>query len=407
MHDFQAVKPHEVESRKDSFKSGHGSHASKEVDESKSKNTSHMSTRSLQSYACAILHYMRNSFMVFSIKAHSKYALGVFLIVSVAFIWVAASACIKYILGDLNYNKPYFLTFFNTFGFSFWNLGYLFSKKWQMKYVTAKQNIQRTFERDETNAGDVEKATRLSVNTDTEVVKNPYSMKKLFIATAIFCPLWFIANTLFNFSLSCTSVSTNTILSSSSSVWTLFLSYFVLNQSIRPLHVFAVCLSVGGSVLVCLASRTADSTSTWVGISAAAIAAAFYAAYTVALKRVLPDDECYSMGMVFGMLGILNSVVFWPGFFILHMTGLEVFEVPPRQTLLPLVLNAIIGTNLSEVLWAKGVILTSPLVATLGLSLTTPMAMIFDLFIKHHSFSLMYVMGAIIVTAGFTLCNLQ
>ena len=353
-----------------------------------------------RSMAIAISRDIRASLRNFLIASHSKYAFGVTLIVSVAFIWVAASVCIKYILGDLNYNKPYFLTYFNTFTFTAWNIRYLISSK-------RPDSDQGGTKLAEKLRADCELGETIPVKQLRDAKKDMYGVKKLFIATAIFCPLWFIANTLFNFSLSCTSVSTNTILSSSSSVWTLFLSYILLSQPVGVLHILAVGLSIGGSILVCLASQTADASSTWLGISAAALAAAFYAAYTVALKKLLPDEDRYSMGMVFGMLGILNSVVFWPGFFILHYTGLEVFEIPPRQTIAPLVLNALVGTSLSEMLWAKGVILTSPLVATLGLSLTTPIAMIFDFFIKHQSFSFPYVSGAIIVTAGFTLCNLQ
>uniref|UniRef100_A0A7S4PCB2 EamA domain-containing protein n=1 Tax=Paramoeba aestuarina TaxID=180227 RepID=A0A7S4PCB2_9EUKA len=337
-----------------------------------------------------------------SLKRHSKYSFGVFLIVCVAFIWVAASQWIQYIFGNLQYSKPYFLTFFNTFGFSFWNFGYLFSGKWRKRFSSA------LFQRGESKSTS-KKETIVSAETASfEQTATEYSMTKLLIATCLFCPLWFIANTLFNYSLSCVSVSTNTILSSSSSVWTLFLSYLMFQQNIKPMHIIAVAFSVSGSILVGIASSSPKApASSVIGIFATVLSAAFYAGYTTALKKMLPDEEKYSMSMVFGILGVVNTVVFWPGFVILHMTGLEVFEIPPRHTLWPLAVNALIGTNLSDVLWAKGVVLTSPLVATLGLSLTIPMAMILDIFLKSHSFSFMYISGAIVVTAGFTLCNLQ
>ncbi|KNH07657.1 hypothetical protein XU18_1751 [Perkinsela sp. CCAP 1560/4] len=352
--------------------------------------------------------YARKTFETISMKRHSKYALGVSLIVCVAFIWVAASQWIQYIFGNLQYQKPYFLTFFNTFGFSFWNLGYFFSSEW-------RETLRNTscVLRAEPNVKSVSiepKELVLHRNENTvDIPKAPrYSMRRLFIATLYFCPLWFIANTLFNYSLSCVSVSTNTILSSSSSVWTLFLSYLVFKQNIKPLHLMAVVLSVTGSVLVGVASYAPGSAdSSTIGILAAALSAAFYAGYTIALKRFLPDEERYSMGMVFGILGILNSILFWPGFIILHYAGLEVFQIPPRHTIWPLAINALIGTNLSDVLWARGVVLTSPLVATLGLSLTIPMALVLDIFLKNYNFTFMYFAGAFIVTAGFTLCNLQ
>ncbi len=47
---------------------------------------------------------------------------------------------------------------------------------------------------------------------------------------ALLCPLWFGLNYTFNFSLSRTSLASNTILSSTSSLWTLVLSVLVLKQ---------------------------------------------------------------------------------------------------------------------------------------------------------------------------------
>lgn len=133
----------------------------------------------------------------------------------------------------------------------------------------------------------------------------------------------------------------------------------------------------------------------------------FYAAYTTVLRWCLPDDERYSMGMAFGFVGVINVVLMWPGLLLVHLTGIEVFELPSWTVLGSMGLNAIIGTNLSDILWAKSVILTSPLVATLGLSLTTPLAMIADFFLKGKKFSLQYIAGAIAVTLGFVLINSQ
>jgi solute carrier family 35 protein F5 len=65
----------------------------------------------------------------------------------------------------------------------------------------------------------------------------------------------------------------------------------------------------------------------------------------------------------------------------------------------------LIGTNLSDVLWAKAVVLTSPFVATLGLSLTTPFAMVAGAIVNHAKYSLLYIAGALVVTGGFVVSN--
>jgi len=99
-------------------------------------------------------------------------------------------------------------------------------------------------------------------------------------------------------------------------------------------------------------------------------------------------------------------VLFWPGFIILHLTKAESFSWPPPEVLLSLLVNCLLGTVLSDLLWGLVVFLTSPLVATMGLSLTIPLAMIVDYLFKHTIFSIMYIFGSIVVVLGFVLVNL-
>lgn len=149
-------------------------------------------------------------------------------------------------------------------------------------------------------------------------------------------------------------------------------------------------------------SSSSDSVT---GDVIALLSAFFYGAYTTVLKWCLPDDERFRMGMVFGFVGVINFAVMWPGLILVDLLGVETFEWPSAEVLWPMAVNSLIGTNLSDVLWARSVVLTSPLVATLGLSLTTPLAMIADFVLKGKRFSWLYVMGAVVVTAGFVLSN--
>ncbi|KPA74352.1 hypothetical protein ABB37_09332 [Leptomonas pyrrhocoris] len=234
-----------------------------------------------------------------------------------------------------------------------------------------------------------------------------YSLRRIWTCALCFCPLWFLANYLFNLSLSITSVASNTVLSSTSSIWTLLLSYVMLRQRVGIHRIVAVAMCVSGSIMVGLADKDATGGNNTIGGDIAALLSAFfYAAYTSVLKWYLPDDERYSMGMVFGAVGALNFVFLWPGLPILSVTKAEPFAWPTGQQLWPLFVNALVGTNLSDVLWARSVVLTSPVVATLGLSLTTPLAMVVDAIFKHAHFNGIYISGAVLVMLGFLLANL-
>lgn len=52
-------------------------------------------------------------------------------------------------------------------------------------------------------------------------------------------------------------------------------------------------------------------------------------------------------------------------------------------------------------------LLTTPLIATLALSLTIPLAMLVDFAVKGESFSAAYLLGSLMVLSGFLLVNLR
>jgi solute carrier family 35 protein F5 len=211
---------------------------------------------------------------------------------------------------------------------------------------------------------------------------------------------------LFNYSLAATSVASNTVLSSTSSVWTLISSRLILNHQFTFLKVCAVVLSVGGSCMIAFADGENNGNKhSVIGDIIALVSAIFYALYTTVLKWCLPDERRYSMGMVFGFVGILNLSLLWPLLAFVDFIGVEPFEWPSLNILWPMAINALVGTNLSDVLWAKSVILTSPLVATLGLSLTIPLAMVSDFILKSKSYHALYFVGAIIIIVGFAVSS--
>jgi solute carrier family 35 protein F5 len=237
----------------------------------------------------------------------------------------------------------------------------------------------------------------------------PYSIVRVAYASLLFCPLWFLANCLFNYSLSGTSVASNTILSSTSTVWAMLFSRVLLGEAITVRKLFSVALSIGGAALVGLfdtAQSGGGGGSTAVGNFLAALSAVFYAAYTTVLRTQLPDERRFHVGMCFGFVGLFNVLLLWPGFGLLSALGVEKFELPPTGAVWGTIIgNGLIGTNLSDVLWAKSVLLTSPLIATLGLSLTIPFAMVADLVLKQEWHGPLYLVGAVCVTAGFVVAN--
>lgn len=69
-------------------------------------------------------------------------------------------------------------------------------------------------------------------------------------------------------------------------------------------------------------------------------------------------------------------------------------------------LNGFADTVLADYFWARAVILTSPTVATIGMSVTIPIAILTDYALKGVSATWISIFGALLVVIGFILVNL-
>eukprot|EP01133_Synstelium_polycarpum_P004093 gene4093-4773_t len=139
----------------------------------------------------------------------------------------------------------------------------------------------------------------------------------------ILCPIWFAANYTYNLSLDITSVSSNTILSALSGVFSLFITV---------------------------------------------------------------------------VMGIER--------FTLEKFIATLISLPSARVFLYLMFNGVFGSFLSDLIESYSVVMTSPVINTVGLSLSIPLAMISDFVRKRELFGWMYIMGSVLVIAGFFLANL-
>jgi len=132
-----------------------------------------------------------------------------------------------------------------------------------------------------------------------------------------------------------------------------------------------------------------------------------YAIYTVTLKKVVKTESRINMMLFFGLIGVINAVAILPLLFLAHATGIEPFHFPSSEQMWLLTLNGLIGTVLSDYLWARSVLLLSPLISTLGLSLTIPTSMLAQSFFLGDDFSFGYLLGATLTFGGFILVNVD
>lgn len=159
-----------------------------------------------------------------------------------------------------------------------------------------------------------------------------------------FSLLWFIANYLVAACLEYTSVASSTILTSTSGIWTLIFGALVRVETFTFRKLMGVLASLVGIVLISSIDmwkeNNDDNRGSFphktqgeiaLGDAMAFGSAVMYGIYTVVMKKRIGNEDRVNMPLFFGLVGLFNVIFLWPGFIILHVTGIETFELPPTS----------------------------------------------------------------------------
>lgn len=90
------------------------------------------------------------------------------------------------------------------------------------------------------------------------------------------------------------------------------------------------------------------------GDAMAAFSSIMYGVYTIVMKKQVGDESRVNMQLFFGLVGLFNLVLLWPGFFILHWLGIETFELPSTDRVWTIIL---VWTSSSLWFWIFEVLL--------------------------------------------------
>ncbi|KAK5167755.1 uncharacterized protein LTR77_007454 [Saxophila tyrrhenica] len=234
-----------------------------------------------------------------------------------------------------------------------------------------------------------------------------------------FCILWFLANYLVAVSLEYTTVASSTILTSTSSVFTLVFGVLFKVELFTWRKLLGILASLSGIILVSsvdLSGTSGDAEhrgdfpektprELFIGNALAFLSAGTYGVYTVFMKKRIDDESKINMPLFFGFVGLANVLLLWPGFFLLHFIGLETFELPHDKTVLAIILTNCVASLLADMAWAYAVLLTTPIVVTVGLSLTIPLSLVGQMVLNAQTATAIYWVGAVVVVASFVFVN--
>ncbi|KAG0588587.1 hypothetical protein KC19_2G254500 [Ceratodon purpureus] len=245
------------------------------------------------------------------------------------------------------------------------------------------------------------------VDAPGDVKNREWSRREIAHVSLLICPFWFLAQFTFNLSLRYTTVTSNTILSSSSSLFTFLFSLALLNEQFKWSKLVSVLLCMVGTIIVTLADSTEVGGSFWragFGDILCLFSALAYALYSTLLRKRLPDEDAgegkASTALFFGYLGLFNALLLGPVALIVHFTGLETFHRLTLSQVGLIVGKGLLDNVLSDYLWAKAVLLTTPTAATTGLTIQVPIAGVVDS-LRGKVPSLLSILGAAAVLLGF------
>lgn len=230
-----------------------------------------------------------------------------------------------------------------------------------------------------------------------------------------FCLLWFLANYFVAACLEYTTVASSTILTSTSSVFTLIFGAMFGIEKFTLRKLIAVIASLSGIILISMVDLSGNNTDdehrgdfpqkslrdVAIGDALAFLSAVLYGLYAVFMKKRIDDESRVNMPVFFGMVGLINVLLLWPGFLILHYTGVERFELPPSAWVSTIIVCNSMASLVSDMAWAYAVLLTSPIVVTVGLSMTIPLSLVGQIVLNSQTASPVYWVGALIVVCSF------
>ncbi|CAG7948385.1 unnamed protein product [Penicillium nalgiovense] len=352
--------------------------------------------------------------------------LGIILLLVVVVLWTTSNFLGSTIFADRTYPKPFFVTYTNTSMFMM-PLLFIVARRtwglWRNGKLTRITSLRSFLNHLDSHDPKAEEESMLRSGSDEEggrerqdATSGKLGLKATAKLSIQFCLLW--ANYFAMGCLQFTTVGSTTILTSTSGVWTMVFGALFRVEKFTMRKFMGVMASLIGIILISRvdlskpdAGEGADSSEgsfphkssgeIALGDAMAAFSAILYGLYTVVMKKQVGDESRVNMPLFFGLVGFFNIIFLWPGFFIMHWTGMEPFSMPETSRVWSIILSNAFASFVSDIAWAYAMLLTTPLIVTVGLSMTIPLSLIGQMVLQSQYSSPLYWVGAAIVFLSF------
>jgi solute carrier family 35 protein F5 len=259
-----------------------------------------------------------------------------------------------------------------------------------------------------------------SVRKDGEQEQQRQKLRRTALIGLKIVPVWCASNVFYIRSLCSTSVTSSTVISSCSCIFTAILGYFLKSEEFSKIKICGVLFTVAGVILTVLHdddstnkdTNDGNNKSTCVsehsvfGDSLSLASSFCYSVYTCMFALMVSDAS--QVHLVLGWIGFWQTLIFIPIMVTFAFTekNHDIENTLSSNFIFLVILKGLLDEVLSEYLWARAILLTkSPVLATVALSMTIPLALTIDLVSKNINFSLVSLLGCVLVFVGFTLLS--
>lgn len=211
-----------------------------------------------------------------------------------------------------------------------------------------------------------------------------------------------------------TSASNQTILATTSSVFSLIIGVLFKIEKFTIPKVISVFCSICGIVLITSAATTnslniTSLTHEELGNLLAVIGAFAYSCFLVLLRIKLGEQtNSDNDSLLYGYLGLWTIIGGVPLLLVFNHFNWEQLSLPENKVILAMLLLSSFLNSLSDYCGSCAALITSPLSVSLSLSTAIPISMFLDSYINGGvSFSFQYFVGIFLIFSSFIFTNIS
>ncbi|RCK59644.1 hypothetical protein Cantr_07346 [Candida viswanathii] len=341
-----------------------------------------------------------------------NYKLGIVLLVIALATWVIGLELVNVVLKGGDYDKPWL---FAVITGSCFVINFIPDLALLKNFWT--RSVRAAEEQEEQEGEEMPLIARTSSEKEEDV--SELTPREVFVLALQISVIYYLYNTLGMSALRFTSALNQTVMGSTTSMFTLVIGVMLQTEKFSIKKASCVIASCVGVFMVSLSNQSSNEgkfqpKNPLFGNILALGAALMYAFYLLIMKfKCGTGDRTTNERRLFGYVGIITFILGIPVLYLVDVLGIEKFDFPPpnNSILASVVINGVFSV-ISDYSSILAMLLTSPLVVSLTLTSVIPITIFIDYIILISTgakvkTSFVYIFGIVCILSAVILVNVN